>query len=159
MEALKFVDSHNMVAYLEKSTENVDFDEIVDFLNANPMRYALIIENLQAVFNDEYDTPSHTKKVFTNMRREGKDETVHKERGDRMEKATTTASSLEAKQVSGDRPAQTRFKRLYKQSNDPPLSRVNIHGSGEDNMKLNELMEICTRLSERVLALENIKTT
>ncbi|GKE64522.1 hypothetical protein Tco_1518683, partial [Tanacetum coccineum] len=41
MEALKFVDSHNMVAYLEKSTENVDFDEIVDFLNANPIRYAL----------------------------------------------------------------------------------------------------------------------
>ncbi|GKF18215.1 hypothetical protein Tco_0063133, partial [Tanacetum coccineum] len=40
-EALKFVDSHNMVAYLEKSTENVDFDEIVDFLNASPIKYAL----------------------------------------------------------------------------------------------------------------------
>ncbi|GJW07516.1 putative ribonuclease H-like domain-containing protein [Tanacetum coccineum] len=26
-----------------------------------------------AVFNDEYDTPSHTKKVFANMRRQGKD--------------------------------------------------------------------------------------
>ncbi|GJU88273.1 hypothetical protein Tco_1300696 [Tanacetum coccineum] len=31
------------------------------------------IENLTAVFNDEYDTPSHTKKVFANMRRQGKD--------------------------------------------------------------------------------------
>ncbi|GKB44328.1 hypothetical protein Tco_0889270 [Tanacetum coccineum] len=31
------------------------------------------IENLEAVFNDEYDTPSHTKKVFANMRRQGKD--------------------------------------------------------------------------------------
>ncbi|GKF33988.1 hypothetical protein Tco_0107188, partial [Tanacetum coccineum] len=41
MEALKFVDSHNMVAYLEKSTENADFDKIVDFLNANPIQYAL----------------------------------------------------------------------------------------------------------------------
>ncbi|GJR80727.1 putative ribonuclease H-like domain-containing protein [Tanacetum coccineum] len=40
-KALKFADSHNMVAYLEKSTENADFDEIVDFLNANPIRYAL----------------------------------------------------------------------------------------------------------------------
>ncbi|GKC88343.1 hypothetical protein Tco_1148992 [Tanacetum coccineum] len=60
--------------------------------------------------------------------------------------------------ILGDRPAQTRFERLSKQSNDPPLSRVNTLGSGEDNMKLNELMEIYTRLSERVLALENIKT-
>ncbi|GJV30942.1 hypothetical protein Tco_1391342 [Tanacetum coccineum] len=61
--------------------------------------------------------------------------------------------------ILGDRPAQTRFERLSKQSNDPPLLRVNTLGSGEDSMKLNELMEICTKLSERVLALENIKTT
>ncbi|GJW65549.1 hypothetical protein Tco_0117433 [Tanacetum coccineum] len=38
------------------------------------------------------------------------------------------------------------------------LSRVNTLGSGEYSMKLNELMEICTKLSERVLALKNIKT-
>ncbi|GKF65346.1 hypothetical protein Tco_0191863, partial [Tanacetum coccineum] len=43
-------------------------------------------------------------------------------------------------------------------SNDPPLIRVNTLRSGEDSMKLNELMEIYTRLSERVLALKNIKT-
>ncbi|GJV13388.1 hypothetical protein Tco_1354929 [Tanacetum coccineum] len=61
--------------------------------------------------------------------------------------------------ILGDRPAQTRFERLFKQSNDPPLSRVNTLKSREDSMKLNELMEICTKLSERVLALENIKTT
>ncbi|GJT05836.1 hypothetical protein Tco_0840298 [Tanacetum coccineum] len=56
-----------------------------------------------------------------------------------------------------DIPAQTRFERLSKQSNDLPLLRVNTLGSGEDNIKLNELMEICTKLSERVLALENFK--
>ncbi|GKE49811.1 hypothetical protein Tco_1481069 [Tanacetum coccineum] len=150
------------------------------------------IENLEAVFNDEYDTPSHTKKVFANIRRKGKDfsgtvtplfatmliqpqadagedETIHEERGDNMERVTTTAASLDAEQDSGSRPrcqdtilgdrlAQTRFERLSKHSNDPPLSTFNTLGSGEDSMKLNELMEICTRLSERVLALENIKT-
>ncbi|GJZ17382.1 hypothetical protein Tco_0553505 [Tanacetum coccineum] len=58
----------------------------------------------------------------------------------------------------GDIPAQTRFERLSKQSNDPPLLRVNILGSGENSTKLNELMEIYIKLSERVLALENIKT-
>ncbi|GKA78573.1 hypothetical protein Tco_0785110 [Tanacetum coccineum] len=98
------------------------------------------------------------------------DKTVHEERGESVERASTTATSLEAEQDSGgsprrqdkilgDRPAQTRFERLSKQSNDPPLSRVNTLGSGEDSMKLQELMELCIKLSERVLALENIKTT
>ncbi|GJW10432.1 retrovirus-related pol polyprotein from transposon TNT 1-94 [Tanacetum coccineum] len=57
-----------------------------------------------------------------------------------------------------DRPTQTRFDRLSKQSNNPPLSRVNTPRSGEDRLKIMELMEICKKLSDRVLALENVKT-
>nr|GEZ83974.1 retrovirus-related Pol polyprotein from transposon TNT 1-94 [Tanacetum cinerariifolium] len=41
MANLTFADSHNMVAYLEKSTKNADFVEIVNFLNASPIGYAL----------------------------------------------------------------------------------------------------------------------
>ncbi|GJX48280.1 hypothetical protein Tco_0273470 [Tanacetum coccineum] len=294
MEALKFVDSHNMVAYLEKSTEHVDFDEILDFLNASPIRYALtisptiyvsyieqfwptakikIINNERQIhakvvgktivisdasvrrdlqFNDEDGTitllfatmliqpqavegkgsgqptesqhtpttaspsniepipiiasSSHPKK--THKRRKTKrnateisqssgpttlvaDETIHEERGDNMERAATTTASLDAEHESGniirtqymatlnelipqgtglgsvprlqdtilgDGPTQTRFERLSKQSNDPPLSRVNTPRSGEDRLKIMELIEICTKLSDRVLALENVKT-
>ncbi|GJT24806.1 ribonuclease H-like domain-containing protein [Tanacetum coccineum] len=87
------------------------------------------------------------------------DETVYKEWEDRMERAATTASSLVAEQDSGSGPrcqdtilggaeAQIRFEAASKQSNDPPLSRVNTLGSGEDSMKLMELMEHCTKLSE-----------
>ncbi|GJW69825.1 hypothetical protein Tco_0126742 [Tanacetum coccineum] len=65
------------------------------------------------------------------------DEAVHKELGDRMERAATTASSLKAEQ---DSDAQTRFETTSKQSNDPPLSKINTFGSGEDNMQLMELM-------------------
>ncbi|GKC19035.1 hypothetical protein Tco_1021185 [Tanacetum coccineum] len=43
MAALKFVNYHNMVAYLELPTDSDDFTEIVDFLNANPIRYALTV--------------------------------------------------------------------------------------------------------------------
>ncbi|GKA23458.1 putative ribonuclease H-like domain-containing protein [Tanacetum coccineum] len=43
IESLNFADSHNIVAYLEKSIENVDFVEIVDFVNVNPIRYALTV--------------------------------------------------------------------------------------------------------------------
>ncbi|GJZ60309.1 hypothetical protein Tco_0616125, partial [Tanacetum coccineum] len=86
------------------------------------------------------------------------DEAVHKELGDRIERAATTASSLEAKQDSGSGPrcqdtilgdvdAQTRFETTSKQSNDPPLSRGYTLRSGDDSMKLLELMELCTKLS------------
>ncbi|GJY69504.1 hypothetical protein Tco_0472486 [Tanacetum coccineum] len=43
MADLTFADSHNMVAYLEKSEDNDDFAEIVDFLNTSPIMYALTV--------------------------------------------------------------------------------------------------------------------
>ncbi|GKG19505.1 hypothetical protein Tco_0376604, partial [Tanacetum coccineum] len=49
--------------------------------------------------------------------------------------------------ILGDRPAQTRFERLSKQSNDLPLLRVNTLRSREDSLKLTELMAHFTTLS------------
>ncbi|GKA86954.1 hypothetical protein Tco_0808665 [Tanacetum coccineum] len=43
MANLKFADTHNMVAFLAKPAESERFEQIVDFLNANPIRYALTI--------------------------------------------------------------------------------------------------------------------
>ncbi|GJV53115.1 putative ribonuclease H-like domain-containing protein [Tanacetum coccineum] len=96
------------------------------------------------------------------------DETIYREMGNNVERAATTAASLDAahdsgsgprrqETILGDIPAQTRFERLSKQSHDPPLSRVNTLGSGEDRMLLQELIEMCTKLSDRVLDLEKIK--
>ncbi|GJW65548.1 hypothetical protein Tco_0117432 [Tanacetum coccineum] len=176
MEALKFADSHNMVTYLDKSMENADFDEKVDFMNANPLRYALTVSPTIYVsyieqfwstaktktvnnetqirakvvgktivikessvrrdlhFNDEGTTTepqptplcftislleqsptiassSHPKKTHKHRKTKRKateisqssgpttlvaDETVHEERGDSMERAATTAISLDA---------------------------------------------------------------
>ncbi|GKC73417.1 putative ribonuclease H-like domain-containing protein [Tanacetum coccineum] len=62
------------------------------------------------------------------------DEAVHKKLGDRMERAATTASSLEAE--LGNVNAQTRFEITSKQSIDPPISRGYTLRSGEDSMKL-----------------------
>ncbi|GJY22913.1 hypothetical protein Tco_0396571, partial [Tanacetum coccineum] len=93
------------------------------------------------------------------------DETVHEERGDSVERAATTATSLDAEQDSGgsprrqdttlgDMPAQTRFERLSKQPHDSPLLRVNILGSDEGSLKLQELTVLCTKLSTKVDSLE-----
>ncbi|GJU82292.1 hypothetical protein Tco_1284657 [Tanacetum coccineum] len=43
MSNLKFHDSHNMVAFLSKPTKSEGFEQIVDFLNAHPIRYALTV--------------------------------------------------------------------------------------------------------------------
>nr|GFA64995.1 hypothetical protein [Tanacetum cinerariifolium] len=82
MTNLTFADSHNMVAYLEKSAENADFAEIVDFLNASPIRKATEISQ----------SSGPTTLVA--------DETVHEEKGDKVERAATTASSLEVEKDS-----------------------------------------------------------
>ncbi|GKE77779.1 hypothetical protein Tco_1543899 [Tanacetum coccineum] len=64
------------------------------------------------------------------------DEAVHKELGDGLVRAATTTSSLEVEQDSG-----------------------NTLQSGEDSLKLTELVELCTNLQQRVLDLEKTKTT
>ncbi|GJV56237.1 hypothetical protein Tco_1457242 [Tanacetum coccineum] len=69
------------------------------------------------------------------------DEAIHKERGDSLVRATTTASNLKAEQDSGSGP------------------RGNTLRSGEDSLKLKELMELCTNLQQRDLNLEKTKTT
>ncbi|GKD98599.1 hypothetical protein Tco_1382496, partial [Tanacetum coccineum] len=121
---LTFADSHNMVAYLEKSIKNADFAEIVDFMNVNPIRYALTI---------------HSKV-------EGKTIVI------------SESSVRKDLQFDNEDEAQTRFETASKQSNDPLLLRFNTLRSKEDRLKLKELMDLCTKLSDRVLDLETRKT-
>nr|GEV63340.1 putative ribonuclease H-like domain-containing protein [Tanacetum cinerariifolium] len=97
------------------------------------------------------------------------DEAVYKELNDKLVRASTTASSLEAEQDRGGGPrcqdtikdtiVQTRFENVSKLLNDSLLARGNTLQSDEDRMKLNELMELCTNLQTRVLKLDKTKTT
>nr|GEW98320.1 hypothetical protein [Tanacetum cinerariifolium] len=41
--ALTFADTHNMIAFLTKSDASEGFDQIVDFLTAHPIQYALMV--------------------------------------------------------------------------------------------------------------------
>ncbi|GJR94543.1 putative reverse transcriptase, RNA-dependent DNA polymerase [Tanacetum coccineum] len=93
-----------------------------------------------------YVTPFHTKKVFANMKREGKGfsgrvtplfQTMKVHAPEELEPVTDKAANEEHVPIH---------------SNDPLLS-------GEDRLKLNELMELYTNLSQRVLDLENTKTS
>ncbi|GKA93906.1 hypothetical protein Tco_0815892 [Tanacetum coccineum] len=116
-----------------------------------------------------YVTPSHTKKVFVNMKRQGKDfsgrdtplfPTMIVQAQEQVGKGseiptnfhyapTTTQLSGLIKHVTND---TKNVASVPTYSNDPLLS-------GEDRLKLNELMELCTSLSQRVLDLEKTKTS
>ncbi|GJU96666.1 hypothetical protein Tco_1321422 [Tanacetum coccineum] len=97
------------------------------------------------------------------------DEAVNEDMDDSLVRSATTATSLDAEQDRGSGPrcqetmgdtiAQTRFENVSKHSNDPLLARGNTLRSGEDSLKLNELMALCINLQQRVLDLETTKTT
>ncbi|GJU46632.1 hypothetical protein Tco_1203898 [Tanacetum coccineum] len=72
---------------------------------------------------------------------------------------TTSDGGPRRQETMGDTIAQTRFKSVSKLSNDPLLARGNTLRSGKDSLKLNELMELCTNLQQRVLDLETTNTT
>ncbi|GKB63092.1 putative ribonuclease H-like domain-containing protein, partial [Tanacetum coccineum] len=99
-------------------------------------------------------TPSHTKKVFGNMKRVRKgfseDMTLYFQPvGSRSKEEMVTEPIADEAANEENVPTQ---------SNDPPLSRVNTLGSREDRLKLKELMKLCTKLFDRVLDLKTTKT-
>ncbi|GJT40634.1 hypothetical protein Tco_0940499 [Tanacetum coccineum] len=253
MSTPKFADTHNLVAFLEKPEESNGFKEIIDFLNASSVQYALTVNptihtscieqfrttakvkmingerQLQALvdkkkviitetsirsdlnledtggtdylptdtifeelarmgakttawhefsstmasaiiclatnqnFNlskyifdamlgdmshhkKDYVNPSHTKKIFTNIKREGKD----------FSGRVTPLFATMMVQANQEEEPMTE-KETNKES--VPIHSYDPSQSGEDRMQLHELMNLCTKLANRVLALETTKTT
>ncbi|GJU25074.1 retrovirus-related pol polyprotein from transposon TNT 1-94 [Tanacetum coccineum] len=72
---------------------------------------------------------------------------------------TNSGGGPRCQETMGDTIAQTRFENVSKHSNDLLLVRGKILQSDEDRLKLEELMELCTNLKNRVLNLEKTKTS
>nr|GEU87141.1 retrovirus-related Pol polyprotein from transposon TNT 1-94 [Tanacetum cinerariifolium] len=90
------------------------------------------------------------------------DEAVHKELGNSLVRAATTASSLEAEQDNGNI-NRTQSKETPNESSFQGTNLGGVPGntlqSDDDRLKLNQLMALCTNLQTRVLELEKTKTT
>nr|GEV18757.1 hypothetical protein [Tanacetum cinerariifolium] len=239
MSTPKFAYVHNLVAFLSEPTESKGFEQIIDFLNVNPIKYALMVNpTIYTSCIEQFWATAMAKNIIGEAQIHGKvdgkkviisevtirrdlkfedeggieclsnevifeqlpligvpketvvDEAVNKEMYDSLVRATTTATRLDAEQDRGnisktqskatpnepssprtssgggprrqdttrDTFAQARSENVSKQSNDPYISRVNTLRSGEDRLKLKELIEICTNLQQRVIDLENTKT-
>ncbi|GKB02586.1 putative ribonuclease H-like domain-containing protein [Tanacetum coccineum] len=107
-----------------------------------------------------YVTPSHTKKVFGNMKKEGKGFSgrvtplfptmmKHKPRKPKKKDTRIPQSSVPSDNLADE---AVNEENVSKHSNDPLLN-------GEDRLKLEELMALCTNLQNRILDLEHTKTT
>ncbi|GJQ90158.1 hypothetical protein Tco_0001297 [Tanacetum coccineum] len=172
MASLRFVDTHNMIAYLSKPNESEGFEQIVGFLNAS---------HIKRKTRKDTQIPQSIVPTQTPVANEA----INKEMYDSLGRVATTGTGLDAGQDSGnilntqtketsnesnpngddsgDGPwcpetmrgtsAQDRPEAVSKPSYDSQ-TRGNTLESDEDRLKLFELIETCTNLQRRVLDLE-----
>ncbi|GJZ18538.1 hypothetical protein Tco_0554661 [Tanacetum coccineum] len=115
MADLKFADTHNLVAFLSKPAESKGFEQIVDFLNANPIRYALTINpTIYISYIEQFWSTVKAKTVNGEVQLhalvDGKKIIITKSTISLheemyltgLERAVTTATSLDAEQDKGN---------------------------------------------------------
>ncbi|GJS52866.1 hypothetical protein Tco_0626228 [Tanacetum coccineum] len=186
MTTLQFADTHNLVAFLAKPAESEGFEQVVDFLNAHTIKYALtlipyntsLFEQFWATVklktvNREQQLQSLVdgKKIVVteaSVRRDLQldDDEVHaqEELGEcyqQSHRPHPTAHHLT--QPSTSQPQKTKIKRKVKRKDTEvpqPSDPTNVADEAvneESSMQLKELMDFCTKLQQRVLDLENTK--
>ncbi|GJW64484.1 putative ribonuclease H-like domain-containing protein, partial [Tanacetum coccineum] len=141
--------THNMVAFLSKPEESDGFEQIVDFLNAHLIKYALTVNpTIYTSCIEQFWSAVKAKTINGEVQLHAlvDDEVVHKELGNRLVRAATTASSLEAEQDNGNI-TKTRSKATPNESSSLGTTsgggpRGNTLQSDEDSLKLKELMEL-----------------
>ncbi|GJT31032.1 hypothetical protein Tco_0911307 [Tanacetum coccineum] len=182
MAALKFAETHNLVVFLEKPDESDGFEQIVDFLNAHTIKYALTInptiytsciEQFWATakvktVNGEVQLQALVdgKKVIitkTSVRRD-----LHREDAEGTECLPTATifeeltrmgkqKSWKSKKKNAEVPQPSGSTDNVSDENVPTTSNDPLL-SGEDRPKLTELVDLCTNLQKKVLDLEKAKT-
>nr|GEU46147.1 hypothetical protein [Tanacetum cinerariifolium] len=176
-----------MVACLERTDGNAEFHQIVDFLTSSMIHYALTTHTPRRTKRgQDTEIPQSSgppNKVDDEAIYTGEDDRVvraatftasleaEQESGniDKTQPTTTLNEPSPQETGSGSRPrrhvttlgdtyAQTRFETASKKSHDSPLSGGHTPGSDKGRPNINELMNICNKLSNKVLALEQFKT-
>ncbi|GKA03510.1 putative reverse transcriptase domain-containing protein [Tanacetum coccineum] len=128
MADLKFVDQHNMVAYLENSDENAEFHQIEDFLFTGLINYALTASR------NHGGSPTQTKS----------ERVIDKPNEPPLSNIHTSRNGEGSMEYHDD---LTDF--VPPTPHDSPLSGGNTPGSDEGRMELiQELMESCTSLKK-----------
>ncbi|GJQ98168.1 putative ribonuclease H-like domain-containing protein [Tanacetum coccineum] len=134
-----------------------NLDNAVKFLMYQRFVQVFLNNQLEgmATHNKIYITPSHTKKIFANIRRKGKDfsrretplfPTMMVQAQEEMGEGSTMPTDPHHTPIITQPSSYKAFteENISKHFNDSLLS-------GEDSMKLEELMELCTNPQQRVI--------
>ncbi|GJV88590.1 hypothetical protein Tco_1532528 [Tanacetum coccineum] len=139
MAALKFAETHNLVAFLPKleaTAKSKTVNEVRQLQALVDRKKVIVIES--SIRRDLHIEDAEgtdclpTATIFEELTRIGKDTEVPQPSGSTVANETENEDNVPT------------------HSNDPLLS-------GEDRLQLNELMDLCTKLQQRVLDLENAK--
>nr|GEV06249.1 hypothetical protein [Tanacetum cinerariifolium] len=206
MSSPTFAETYNLVAFLEKPIGSNGFEQIIDFLNANLIKYALTVSPMiytscikqfwtsakVKTINDDVRLQAlvERKKVIVNEASIRRDLRLDDAEGTFFSRVITPLFEtimVQAPKEVGDIPTDTQDipiltqpsasqpqrkhkpRRKQKEATEVPQTgpQAKEHiptpshdplPSGKDRLQLNELMDICTKLSDRVLSLEQTKT-
>ncbi|GJW24382.1 hypothetical protein Tco_0038193 [Tanacetum coccineum] len=134
MANLEFYDKHNMVAYLQKFEGSEGFHQIIDFLNASHIQYALqtsLRRHLKLEDNGGVTTLPNSE-IFEQLALMG------------------TPSTLQPPNTQPTPDAEEAVLMPH----ESPLHSVHLLGRDEGSLSLNELTGLCTSLSNKVQSLE-----
>ncbi|GJY23426.1 hypothetical protein Tco_0397084 [Tanacetum coccineum] len=168
MSTPTFAETYNLVAFLEKPTEGEGFEQIVDFLNANLIKYALTVNpTIHTSCIEQFWTSAKVKTIKEEVRIQalvdGKKVIVN-EASIRRDLRLDDAEVLRLLPGMNSVALWTQRKEIevpyYKSPNEEsvPTPSNDPLPSGEDRMQLTELMVLCTKLKKQVLDLEEAKT-
>ncbi|GJW05316.1 hypothetical protein Tco_1564172 [Tanacetum coccineum] len=144
---LKFAETHNVVAFLEKPVESDGFAKIIDFLKASSIHYALTVNTIFYTSCIEQFWATAKVQIVNGVRQS--QALVDKKRVIITESSFTRDLHLDdAEEVPQDETEHE--ESVPTPSNDP-------QPSGEDSMQLTDLMVLCTKLQTHVLDLEKAK--
>nr|GEU90207.1 putative ribonuclease H-like domain-containing protein [Tanacetum cinerariifolium] len=158
MPALEDVSIFNFLNDDEDDSIVADMNNLDTTIQLNPILTTRIHKDhpLDQMIGDLQST-IQTRKMSNNLEEHGF------ELGDRLVRAATTASSLEAKQDGGNitktQSKATPNESSFQRTDSSGGLRDNTLRSDEDRLILNELMALCTNLQTRVLELEKTKIT
>ncbi|GKD30054.1 hypothetical protein Tco_1240832, partial [Tanacetum coccineum] len=161
MTSPKFAETHNVVAFLEKPEESDGFAEILDFLEAsyvsyaltvNPVIYTSCVEQFWATAKSSIRRDLHLNDA------DGTDclptATIFEELARRSNRPKVAAlfAKCKSKEVLLEVPQEEteHEESVPTPSNDP-------QPSGEDSMQLTDLMALCIKLQTQVLDLQKAK--
>nr|GEV48432.1 hypothetical protein [Tanacetum cinerariifolium] len=173
MSISKFAEVHNMVAFLSNPTKmkningkaqlHAKVDEKKVVISEASIRRDLQFEDEGGVDCLPNEKPRKTKRNDTQVPQLSvptesvADKAINEEMDDNMEitnesssHGTDSGGSPRCQEAMGDTVAQTRSERVSKIYNDPLLAKVNTPQSGEESLKINELMELCTDLQNKL---------